>query len=92
METPDLEAAQRAAREDREAEGYTAASFGECPACGAALQVDGEDPLRAVQPERLIGTSKALQPQSDDARFATRLRCANGHRWWMLTEEMRAAG
>ncbi len=92
METPELEEAKREAKEDREAEGYTAASFGECPECGAALQVDGEDPVSAIQPDRLIGTSKGLQSQSDDAQFATRLRCANGHRWWILTEEMRAAG
>jgi hypothetical protein len=73
-------------------ESFTEESFGQCPECGGALTVDGEDRLSAIDPNRLIGTTKALPTQSDDGRFATRLRCENGHHWWMLTEDMRAAG
>jgi hypothetical protein len=71
---------------------FTSEAMGKCPECGAALAVDGEDPVSAIDPGRLIGTSKALPVQSDDGRFATRLRCENGHTWWILTEDIRAAG
>jgi hypothetical protein len=70
---------------------FTEESFGKCPECGGALTVEGQDRVRDIDPARLVGTSKALPPQSDDGRFATRLRCANGHTWWMLTEETRTA-
>ena len=72
--------------------GFTEETFGQCPECDAAMRVEGEDPMSAVDPSRVLGTTKALQPQSDNSRFATRLRCENGHQWWMLTEDMRAAG
>jgi hypothetical protein len=67
-------------------------TFGKCPTCGAAMQVEGEDPMHAVDRARILGTTKGLQPLSDNSRFATRLRCEQGHKWWMLTEDMRAAG
>jgi hypothetical protein len=73
-------------------EAFTEESFGQCPECGGALTVQGQDRLSGIDPDRLIGTSKGLQSQSDDGRFATRLRCEHGHTWWMLTEETRAAG
>jgi len=56
------------------------------------MQVEGQDPMRAVDANHILGESKALQRQSDNSRFAPRLRCENGHRYWMLTEETRAAG
>ena len=56
------------------------------------MRVEGQDPMSAVDPARILGESKALQGQSDNSRFATRLRCENGHQYWMLTEETRAAG
>ncbi|MGI8856070.1 MAG: hypothetical protein ACR2JW_09980 [Thermomicrobiales bacterium] len=67
-------------------------SFGKCPECGSAMQVEGQDPMSAVDADHILGESKALQRQSDNSRFATRLRCENGHQYWMLTEETRAAG
>jgi hypothetical protein len=70
-------------------EAFTEESFGKCATCGSALSVDGEDRLSAIDPDRLIGTTMALPAQSDDGRFATRLRCENGHTWWMLTTDMR---
>ena len=75
-----------------EAEAFTEETFGKCPECDAAMQVEGQDAVSAVDPSRIIGDTKALQRQSDNSRFATRLRCANGHQWWMLTEDVRTAG
>lgn len=75
-----------------QAQAFTEETFGKCPECGAAMQVEGQDAMSAVEPSRIIGDSKALQRQSDNSRFATRLRCANGHQWWMLTEDVRTAG
>ncbi len=74
------------------AQGFTEDTIGKCPECEAAMQVEGQDRMGDVDPARIIGESKALQPQSDSSRFATRLRCANGHTWWMLTEDVRTAG
>ncbi len=71
---------------------FTEETFGKCPECGAAMQVEGQDAMSAVDPNRIIGDSKAIQRQSDNSRFATRLRCASGHQWWMLTEDLRTAG
>ncbi|MHB8645186.1 MAG: hypothetical protein ACYDAR_05290 [Thermomicrobiales bacterium] len=73
-------------------QGFTEETFGKCPECEAAMQVAGQDAMSAVDTERIIGDSKALQRQSDNSRFATRLRCENGHEWWMLTEDVRTAG
>jgi hypothetical protein len=70
-------------------EAVTEESFGKCPTCGGLLTVQGQDRVSEIDPEKLIGTSKALQPQSDDGRFATHLGCENGHEWWMLTEDLR---
>ncbi|MDQ6604544.1 MAG: hypothetical protein M3176_01350 [Chloroflexota bacterium] len=75
-----------------DAQEFTEETFGKCPECDAAMQVEGQDRMGDVDPARIIGESKALQRQSDNSRFATRLRCANGHQWWMLTEDVRAAG
>ncbi len=75
-----------------QAQTFTEETFGKCPECGAAMQVEGQDAMSAVDPNRIIGDSKALQRQSDNSRFATHLRCANGHQWWMLTEDVRTAG
>lgn len=74
------------------AEEFTEEMFGKCPECGAAMQVEGQDAMSAVDPTRVIGDTKAIQRQSDNSRFATRLRCENGHQWWMLTEDVRTAG
>jgi hypothetical protein len=74
------------------AEEFTEESFGKCPECGAAMEVEGQDAMSAVDTTRVIGDTKALQRQSDNSRFATRLRCENGHQWWMLTEDVRTAG
>lgn len=74
------------------AEEFTEETFGKCPECGAAMQVEGQDAMSAVDPTRVIGDTKAIQRQSDNSRFATRLRCENGHQWWMLTEDVRTAG
>lgn len=71
---------------------FTEETFGKCPECGGAMQVEGQDPMSAVNPDRILGESKALQRQSDNSRFATRLRCENGHQYWMLTEDLRTAG
>ncbi len=71
---------------------FSEESFGQCPECGGAMQVEGQDPMSAVDGNRILGESKALQGQSDNSRFATRLRCENGHQYWMLTEETREAG
>lgn len=78
--------------EAEDPEEFTEETIGKCPECDAAMQVEGQDRLRDVDPARILGGSKALQPQSDNSRFATRLRCENGHRWWMLTEDVRTAG
>jgi hypothetical protein len=75
-----------------DAQEFTEETFGKCPECGSAMQVEGQDPMSTVDPARILGESKALQRQSDNSRFATRLRCENGHQYWMLTEETRAAG
>ncbi|GEM_PF-4173549 len=75
-----------------QAQAFTEETFGKCPECEAAMQVAGQDAMSAVDPKRIIGESKALQRQSDNSRFATRLRCENGHQWWVLTEDLRAAG
>lgn len=73
-------------------EGFTEETFGKCPECGAAMQVEGQDAMSAVDPKRIIGETKAIQRQSDNSRFATHLRCANDHQWWILTEDVRTAG
>jgi len=78
--------------EAEDAQEFTEETFGKCPECDAAMQVEGQDQMGDVDPARIIGESKALQRQSDNSRFATRLRCTNGHQWWMLTEDVRAAG
>ncbi len=78
--------------EAEDAQEFTEETFGKCPECEAAMQVAGQDRMRDVDPAHIIGESKALPPQSDNSRFATRLRCANGHTWWMLTEDVRTAG
>lgn len=70
---------------------FTEETFGQCPECGAAMRVEGQDLMRAVDPARILGTTKAMQPQSDSSSFATRLRCENGHQWWMLTADVRSA-
>ena len=75
-----------------DAEQFTEETFGKCPECGSAMQVEGQDPMSVVDPARILGEPKALQRQSDNSRFATRLRCENGHQYWMLTEETREAG
>jgi hypothetical protein len=75
-----------------QAEEFTEETFGKCPRCGAAMQVEGQDAMSAVDPTRVIGDTKAIQRQSDNSHFATRLRCENGHQWWMLTEDVRTAG
>ncbi|HEY8291556.1 MAG TPA: hypothetical protein VIG44_03665 [Thermomicrobiales bacterium] len=75
-----------------QAEEFTEETFGKCPECGAAMQVEGQDAMSAVDATRVIGDTKAIQRQSDNSRFATRLRCENGHQWWMLTEDVRTAG
>lgn len=75
-----------------DAKEFTDETFGKCPECGAAMKVEGQDAMSAVDPARILGESKGLQRQSDNSRFATRLRCENGHEYWMLTEETRAAG
>ncbi len=75
-----------------EAREFTDETFGKCPECGAAMQVEGEDPMSAVDSALIVGTTKGLPQQSDNSRFATRLRCENGHLRWMLTEDIRAAG
>jgi hypothetical protein len=74
------------------AEEFTEETFGKCPECGAAMQVEGQDAMSTVDATRVIGDTKAIQRQSDNSRFATRLRCENGHQWWMLTEDVRTAG
>ncbi len=74
------------------AQEFTEDTFGKCPECDAAMHVEGQDAMSAVEPSRIIGDSKALQRQSDNSRFATRLRCANRHQRWMLTEDVRTAG
>jgi hypothetical protein len=71
---------------------FTEESFGKCPECGGAMQIEGEDPMNAVDATHIMGTTKALSPLSDNSRFATRLRCENGHQYWMLTEDTRSAG
>lgn len=71
---------------------FTEETFGKCPECGGAMRVEGEDPMSAIEASRIIGSTKALPHRSDNSRFATRLRCENGHRYWMLTEDLRAAG
>jgi len=75
-----------------ETQEFTEETVGKCPECDGAMQIAGEDPISAVDPARVLGTTKALPRQTDDSRFATHLHCENGHDWWMLTEDLRAAG
>lgn len=75
-----------------EAEEFTEETFGQCPECGGAMRVAGQDAMRVVDTGRILGDSKALQRQSDRSGFATRLTCENGHTYWMLTEDVRTAG
>ncbi|MCA1668109.1 MAG: hypothetical protein LC793_12090 [Thermomicrobia bacterium] len=78
--------------EQEHEQGFTEETIGQCPECGAAMQVAGQDRMRDVDPARILGETKALQHQSDNSRFATHLCCENDHHWWMLTEDLRTAG